>query len=95
MNLVFEWDRGKAASNLAKHGVPFEEALTVFGDPLALIFDDEDHSIDEQREIIIGHSFHSRLLVVCFTTKDECVRIFSARKVTRRELMEYEENVRG
>ena len=62
MNLVFEWDRKKAASNISKHGVSFEEALTVFRDPLARIFDDEDHSIEEQREIIIGHSSQRRLL---------------------------------
>ena len=55
MSLKFEWDRRKAASNLSKHGVPFEEALTVFADGLARIFDDEDHSIEEQREIIIGY----------------------------------------
>ena len=75
MSLKFEWDRKKAASNLAKHRVSFEEGLTVFGDPLARIFDDEDHSIQEQREIIIGHSAKARLLVVCFTAQGESVRI--------------------
>ncbi len=54
--MEFEWDETKAASNLKKHGVSFEDAKTVFDNPLALIFDDEAHSIDEQREIIIGHS---------------------------------------
>jgi len=95
MSLKFEWDRKKAASNLSKHGVSFEEALTVFGDPLARIFDDEDHSIEEQREIIIGHSVKERLLVVCFTSQGESVRIFSARKATRRERKDYEENVKS
>jgi len=54
MSLRFEWDPEKAAANLAKHGVSFEEALTVFSDPLARIFDDEDHSSEEEREIIIA-----------------------------------------
>jgi hypothetical protein len=93
MSLKFEWDPKKATSNLSRHGVSFEEALTVFRDALARIFDDEDHSIDEQREIIIGHSAKERLLVVCFTSQGESVRIFSARKATRREREDYEENV--
>jgi len=95
MSLKFEWDRRKAASNLSKHGVSFEEALTVFADPLARIFDDEDHSIEEQREIIIGHSADDRLLVVCFTAQGESSRIFSARKSTRQERKDYEENVKS
>ncbi len=95
MNLKFEWDRKKAASNLSKHRVSFEEALTVFSDPLARIFDDEDHSAEEQREIIIGHSSQSQLLVVCFTAQGESVRIFSARTATRREREDYEENIQG
>lgn len=95
MSLSFEWDRRKAASNLSKHGVSFEEALAVFADPLARIFDDEDHSIEEQREIIIGHSADDRLLVVCFTAQGESVRIFSARKSTRKERKDYEENVKS
>ncbi len=95
MNLKFEWDRKKAATNLSKHGVSFEEALTVFSDPLARIFDDEDHSVEEQREIIIGHSAKDRSLVVCFTAQGESVRIFSARTATRRERKDYEENVKS
>ena len=93
MNLIFDWDRKKAASNLTKHRVSFEEALTVFADPVARIFDDEDHSIEEEREIIIGHSSQRRLPVVCFTAQGESVRIFGAREVTRRERRDYEENV--
>jgi len=69
MNLKFEWDRKKAASNLSRHGVSFEEALTVFRDPLARIFDDEDHSVVEQREIIIGNSAKGRLLVCAYGTE--------------------------
>jgi hypothetical protein len=91
----FEWDSAKAAKNLRQHRVTFEEALTVFSDPLARIFDDEDHSIEEQREIIIGHSARDRSLVVCFTAQGESVRIFSARMATRRERKDYEENIRS
>lgn len=95
MSLKFEWDPRKAVTNLSKHGVSFQEALTAFADPLAVIFDDEDHSIKEQREIIIGHSAKERLLVVCFTGQGESVRIFSAREATRRERKEYEENIKS
>jgi uncharacterized DUF497 family protein len=93
MSLHFEWDPKKAAANLAKHGVSFEEGLTVFSDPLARIFDDEEHSIEEEREIIIGHSTKHRLLLVCFTAREESIRILSVRKATRRERQDYEENV--
>lgn len=93
MSLQFEWDRKKAASNLTNHKVSFDEASTVFDDPLACIFDDEDHSIDEQREIILGHSVLNRLLLVCFTERmGDCVRIISAREVTKRERQDYEKN---
>ena len=95
MSLKFEWDRKKATSNLSKHHVPFEEALTAFGDPLARIFDDEDYSIEEQREIIIRHSVERRLVVVCFTAQKDSVRIFSERKATRRERKDFEENVKS
>ena len=92
MPLRFEWDEEKAASNVAKHGVTFAEASTVFGDPLAAIFNDEEHSLDESREIIIGHSVLHRLLLVSFTERgDEIVRIISARKTTKNERKDYEE----
>ena len=84
MGVKFEWDLKKAALNLSKHGVSFEEALTVFADPLAKIFDDESHSVGEQREIIIGHSVNQKLLLVCFTAEGESIRIFSAREATKR-----------
>jgi uncharacterized DUF497 family protein len=71
----------------------FEEGLTVFADPLARIFDDEDHSTGDQREIIIGHSVNDRLVVVCFAAQQESIRIFSARKATKQERRDYEENV--
>jgi len=90
--MEFEWDLDKAALNRTKHSVTFEEAATVFGDPLAAIFDDQVHSEMEQREIIIGHSAKKRLLLVCFTERAEAVRIISARRVTKRERKDYEEN---
>jgi hypothetical protein len=88
----FEWDQSKAASNLKKHSVSFEEAETVFDNPLAVIFDDEAHSIDEQREIIIGHSQQNRLLLVSFTQRSSSIRIISARLATRKEREDYEQN---
>jgi uncharacterized DUF497 family protein len=93
MRLRFQWDPRKATANQAKHGISFEEALTVFANPLARIFDDEEHSGEEPREIIIGHSTRDRLLVVCFTERQDAVRIFSARKATKWEQQDYEENV--
>lgn len=91
MQLRFEWDERKAVANLSKHKVSFEEAQTVFYDPLAFIFDDEWHSTDEPREIIIGHSNSNRLLLVSFTERESgLVRIISARRATRRERRDYE-----
>lgn len=93
MSLRFEWDPIKADANFAKHDVSFEEAMTVFADPLARIFPDEEHSVEGLREIIIGHSVGHQLILVNFTGIDDRVRIFSARKATRRERKDYEENV--
>jgi uncharacterized DUF497 family protein len=92
MSLAFEWDEDKAASNRRKHGVSFEEAASVFADPLAAIFDDEVHAAEEQRELLIGHSAKNRLLLVCFTERGGAIRIISARRVTKREREDYEEN---
>ncbi|HAX76506.1 MAG TPA: hypothetical protein DCY88_11865 [Cyanobacteria bacterium UBA11372] len=89
--MEFEWDEAKAAANLKKHGVSFEEAKTVFDNPLAVIFDDEAHSVDEKREIIIGHSQQNRLLLVSFTERPNTIRIISARLATRKEREDYEE----
>ncbi|PYU92247.1 MAG: hypothetical protein DMG25_12420 [Acidobacteria bacterium] len=94
MSLEFEWDREKAEANRATHGIDFEEALTIFRDPLAQIFDDEEHSEDEPREIIIGHSVKQRLILVCFTVRGTRIRIISARKATPLERKDYEENIR-
>jgi len=92
MSLQFEWDPKKAEANKVKHGVSFEEALTVFADPLARIFEDPEHSKTERREIIIGHSAKQNLILVSFLEHDR-VRLISARKATRTERKEYEENV--
>ena len=94
MSFKFEWDKGKAATNLKKHGVSFDEARTVFDDPLATNVDDEDHSEEEDREVIIGHSILHRLLLVFFTERmDAVIRIFSARRATQSERKDYEENL--
>ena len=88
----FSWDPAKAASNASKHGVTFDEALTVFADPLTRLFDDEEHSMEERREVAIGYSERGRLLVVFFTEREAAIRIFSAREVTKRERHDYEKN---
>ena len=91
--MEFERNKAKAAANFKKHKITFDEASTVFSDPLARIFDDVEHSAEEHREIIVGHSVISRLLVVCFTERGEgVIRIFSARQATRKERQDYEEN---
>jgi uncharacterized DUF497 family protein len=90
--MQFEWNPLKAATNLKKHGVSFEEAKTVFDNPLAVIFDDEAHSIDESREIIIGHSQRNRLLLVVFTERSNSIRIISTRLANRKEREDYEQN---
>lgn len=93
MGVKVEWDSKKAAINLAEHGVSFEEASTVFDDPLARIFDDDAHSFGELREIIIGRSITGDLLLVCFTERaDDLLRIISARFPTKKERKKYEEN---
>ena len=89
--MIFEWNPEKAKSNLSKHKVSFEEASTVFGDLLSETFDDPDHSIEEQRFIIIGHSDNGRLLFVSHTDNGKTVRIISAREVTSAEKKQYEE----
>ena len=86
----FEWDEDKAASNLVKHGTSFEEAATVFGDPLSDTFDDPDHSAEERRFIIIGMSEKGKMLIVAHTDDGEVVRIYSAREPTRGERESYE-----
>lgn len=90
--MQFEWDIEKAKANLKKHGVDFEEAKTVFGDFLARIFDDEEHSVEEKRNGIVGHSIKNRLLIVSFTEREnDTIRIISARETTPRERRKYED----
>ena len=94
--MKFQWDPEKAKNNLRKHDVSFDEAVTVFKDPLAFIFDDMEHSESEHREIVIGYSALSKLLLVCFVEKQgDLIRIISARKATRKEKEDYEENARN
>jgi len=88
----FEWDGEKAARNLSKHGVSFEEAVTVFGDPLSDTFDDPDHSMEERRFLIIGTSQLNRMLIVAHTDDGAVVRIISAREPTHGEIKSYEAN---
>jgi len=87
----FTWDPNKALANRRKHGVSFEEALTVFGDPLARIHEDLPHSATDQREIVIGRSTADRLLLVSFVERADSVRIISARQAARSERQAYEE----
>ena len=89
--LRFEWHGPKAAANRAKHKVTFEEAATVFGDPLGQIADDPRHSRGQERYVILGQSSRRRLLVVMFTERGETIHLISARQATRRERVEYEE----
>jgi hypothetical protein len=86
----FEWNPAKAARNEARHGVSFKEAATVFGDPLSLVFDDPDHSFDEQRSLIVGQSDQRRLLIIAYTERGDAIRIISARETTRSERETYE-----
>ena len=91
MPLTFEWDLRKARLNPTKHGVAFEEASTVFGDPLSLTIPDPEHSQRENRYITMGKTFNGKLLVVVHTDRDDNIRIISARRVSRRERKVYEE----
>ena len=88
--MEFEWDETKAQSNLARHGVSFEEAKTVFDDPLFVEAYDPDHSEDEHRYVIVGESHMLRLLVVSYTDRDETTRIISARDAMPSERRYYE-----
>jgi len=92
MALVFEWDENKAKANLQKHGVSFEEAATVFGDPLSLTIGDPIHSTEEERFVILGYSYRNRTLVVIHTERGDTIRIISARRATRQERKTYEKS---
>lgn len=89
--MILEWDADKATKNLSKHGVSFDEAKTVFNDPLYIDFYDPDHSDQEERYLVIGKSSNDRLLIVSYTERGDTVRLISAREVTPAERKDYEE----
>lgn len=91
MGYVFEWEAAKAHSNARKHGVTFEEASTVFGDPLGILLADPDHSVGERRYLLLGMSERRRLLVVAFAERPPRTRLISARQASRRERRKHEE----
>lgn len=86
----FEWDKEKAKTNLQKHRLSFDEAMTVFYDQLSATFEDQDHSVDEQRFITVGHSTRGRLLVVSYAERGKVIRIISARHATAYERKRHE-----
>ena len=92
MVLLFEWDPNKAKSNLAKHGVSFDEASTAFKDPFSMTIEDPLHSQEEERLVLIGYSRRNRLLVVIHADRGDRIRIISARAATRKERNRYEED---
>ena len=89
MSMRFTWDRNKAERNRQKHSIAFEEAATVFRDPTAVLFDDDLHSENEYRELIIGHSDRQRVLIVSFVERDDTIHIISARKADSDERDNY------
>ena len=89
--MIVEWDNRKAAANLRKHRVAFEEAVTALEDPLAVTYRDPDHSADESRFLTFGLSARGRILVVAHTDRGEAIRLISARSATRSERRAYEE----
>ena len=91
--MIYEWDPEKAKRNLREHGVSFEEAATVFLDPLAMTYPDPDHSDEEDREITIGYSAQHRLLFVSHCPRGERTRIVGAREATRRERKQHEQGI--
>ncbi len=89
--MEFEWDPGKSNANFRKHGISFHEAATVFGDPLALTFNDPDHSMGEHRFLTFGHSSMNQLLAVVHTERHGKTRIISARRAIKQERKIYED----
>ena len=96
-SINFEWDENKNLINQKKHGIDFEEAATVFYDMNAILFDDPDHSMEEDRFLIIGISKHENLCIVshCYRSEDSIIRIISARKATKKETRTYNEYANG
>ncbi|HOQ99870.1 MAG TPA: BrnT family toxin [Anaerolineae bacterium] len=95
MGLCFEWDPAKAKRNLSKHAISFEEAATVFGDPLSLTIEDPLHSSEEEHFVTIGRSMRERTLVVVHTERQDMIRIISARVATAHERSAYERDARN
>ena len=91
--MIYEWDPKKARANLRKHRVSFEEAATVFLDPLAITYPDPDHSDEEFREITVGHSAKLGVIFLSHTQRGNRIRIIGARKATRWERKHYEESI--
>ncbi len=91
--MSFEWNEEKAKANIDKHGVSFDEATSVFDDPLFLTFADPTHSIQEQRFVIMGESARGRLLVVSYTERVATTRLISARPITKKERKAYESDL--
>jgi uncharacterized DUF497 family protein len=91
----FEWDENKALINYEKHGLSFNEAKEVFFDLSAIIFEDEKHSINEKREIIIGQTFQKKIILVSFTMRNDKIRIISARLTNKIEKKKHEEHRRN
>jgi uncharacterized DUF497 family protein len=91
--VVYEWNAAKARANIQKHGVSFDEAATVFLDPLALTFPDPSHSGGEEREITIGYTGGHQVVFVSHCQRGDRIRIISARNATRRERRQYEEGI--
>jgi uncharacterized DUF497 family protein len=91
--VTFEWDARKAAANFKKHGIAFEDAATVFLDPLATTFPDSDHSLDENREITIGYTIKGNLVFVSHCERGERMRIISARPATPSERDQHEKGI--
>lgn len=89
--MVYDWGKKKAAENVAKHGVSFDEAKSVFDDPLYVDFYDPDHSIGEHRFIMLGESDQGRFLMVSYTERGDTIRLISARELTPAERRQYEQ----
>lgn len=87
----YEWDENKAALNLVKHGVAFDEAITAFDEPLYVEFYDPDHSFEEHRFILLGQSVNGRLLFISYMERNDIIRIISAREATPSERKAYEQ----
>ena len=95
--MKYVWDKDKNRDNYRKHGVDFQEASTVFRDDYAVLFDDPDHSDDEDRFLIIGYSIKERLCIVshCYRENGDTIRIISARKALKDEIRDYNDFLEG